>query len=284
MRPLRIRERLTNRESTSFKQYLTEISDIEMFKEGEELKCAIKAMNGDKGATNELVRRNLRFVISVAKQYQTANTTLEDLVNEGNIGLIMAAEKYKGGKGFRFITYAVFWIRKMILEYLAKNGRIVRLPSNKINGLSKLNQCISKLEQQLGRTVDISEVVAFSTSMSKTEVTELEAISTVRCESLDSIVGNGDGGTSLYEMVADNTFQPTDHLVTDADTKTQVAIILKSLKPRDREIIVSLYGLDGSTPMSLKNVAEQVGLTREMVRQIKQKSLDTLKMLHLATF
>jgi RNA polymerase primary sigma factor len=255
-----------------------------MFKEGEELKCAIKAMNGDKGATNELVRRNLRFVISVAKQYQTANTTLEDLVNEGNIGLIMAAEKYKGGKGFRFITYAVFWIRKMILEYLAKNGRIVRLPSNKINGLSKLNQCISKLEQQLGRTVDISEVVAFSTSMSKTEVTELEAISTVRCESLDSIVGNGDGGTSLYEMVADNTFQPTDHLVTDADTKTQVAIILKSLKPRDREIIVSLYGLDGSTPMSLKNVAEQVGLTREMVRQIKQKSLDTLKMLHLATF
>ncbi len=125
MRPLRITERLTNRESTSFKQYLTEISEIEVFKGEEEIECALRAMEGDKSAIDELVSRNLRFVISVAKQYQTANVTLEDLINEGNIGLIMAAYKYRVSTGFKFITYAVFWIRKMILEYLEARSYIL---------------------------------------------------------------------------------------------------------------------------------------------------------------
>ncbi len=283
MRVLRITNRITNRESNSFRQYLTEIADIEMFKGEEEAECSLRAMGGDKEAIDELVRRNLRFVVSVAKQYQAPNTTLEDLVNEGNIGLIMAAEKYKVGTGFKFITYAVFWIRKMILEYLAKNGRMVRLPSNKINGLSKLSQHVSKLEQQLGRTVDISEVIdAFGSTMTKDEVAELEAISMVHFESLDSSVNsnNGESSTSLYEMIADDTFQPTDHLITDSDTKTQVGIILNTLKPRDRQIMIALYGLDGSYPLTLKEVADQVGLTREMVRQIKEKSLRTLKNVH----
>lgn len=283
MRALRITNRITNRESNSFRQYLTEISDIEMFTAEEEEACALRAITGDRQAIDELVRRNLRFVVSIAKQYQTPNTPLEDLVNEGNIGLVMAAEKYNVNTGFKFITYAVFWIRKMILEYLAKNGRIVRLPSNKINGMSKLNQHVSKLEQQLGRAVDISEVIdTFGSSMSKDEIAQLEAISTVQFESLDSIISNSDSGTNLYEMIADTTFQPTDYLVTDNDTKLQVEIILKTLKPRDREIIVALYGLDGSAPLSLKEVADQVGLTREMVRQIRSKSLEKLKTTHFS--
>lgn len=282
MRNLRIHNRITNRETKSFKQYLDEISDIKMFTPEEEAECSIKAANGDRKAGDELIERNLRFVVSVAKQYETAYVNLEDLVNEGNIGLIMAAEKYRVSTGFKFITYAVFWIRKMILEYLAKNGRIIRLPANKISGLSKYNQQVSELEQKLGRNVEFGEMISeLGVDFSIEDIEEFEEIANFQLESLDNTITNGDNATNLYEMMADESFKPTDHLVSDSDLKIEINTVLETLKPRDREIIVLLFGLNGEPPLTLKEVGEKVGLTREMVRQIKQKSLEKLKLNYL---
>ena len=278
MKNIRITERFTKRETGSFKQYLNEIADIEMFTPAEEAECSLRAENGDKKAIDELVKRNLRFVVSVAKQYEAANAPLEDLVNEGNLGLIMAAQQYKVSTGFKFITYAVFWIRKMIMEYLAKNGRIVRLPSNKISGLSKLNQHIGELEQKLGRSVDLSEVIEeYGTKFSKEEISELENISMLSFESLDSAMDESEGGSNLYEIIENENASPSDHLITNQDLKKRIKNALGILKPRDRAIMVDLFGLEGNTPMSLKEVGEKVGLTREMVRQIREKSLKKLK-------
>lgn len=278
MKNIGITERFTNRDTNSFKQYLNEIAEIKMFTSTQEAECALKAENGDKIAIDELVKRNLRFVVSVAKQYETSNAPLEDLINEGNIGLIMAAQQYKTNTGFKFITYAVFWIRKMIMEYLAKNSRIVRLPSNKISGLSKLNQQISKLEQKLGRSVDLSEVIdEYGTKFSKEEISELENIAMLSFESLDSAINESEGGGSLYEIMVNENANPTDHLVNNSDIKKQIENILTTLKPRDKGIIIDLFGLNGSAPMSLKEVGDKVGLTREMVRQIREKSLKKLK-------
>ncbi len=278
MKALRISTKITNRETGSFKQYLSEIADIEMFTNEEEAICAQKAALGDKAAIDEMVRRNLRFVVSVAKQYEKPDAPLEDLVNEGNIGLIMAVETYRLNTGFKFITYAVHWIRKMILEYLAKNGRIVRLPSNKITGLNKYNQKAIQLEQRHGRTVDTSEIAKeLGKVMNINEVHELENIATMHFESLDSLVNENESSVSMYEMIADDSIRPTDHLITDADLKVRISRAMTVLKPRDRNIMISLFGLDGGTPMTLKEVGEQVGLTREMVRQIRERSLKTLK-------
>lgn len=278
MKTIRITERFTKRESGSFKQYLSEIAEIEMFTPAEEAECSLRAEKGDKAAIDELVRRNLRFVVSVAKQYETSNVSLEDLVNEGNIGLIMAAQQYKANTGFKFITYAVFWIRKMIMDYLAKNSRVVRLPSNKINGLSKLNQHISKLEQKLGRSVDLSEVIEeYGTKFSKEEISELENISMFSFESLDNAIDESEGGSTLYDIIVNDNANPSDHLIATQDLKKQIKNALTVLKPRDRVIMVDLFGLEGNTPMSLKEVGDKVGLTREMVRQIREKSLKKLK-------
>ena len=282
MKSIKITERFTKRESGSFKQYLTEISEIEMFTAAEEAACSLKAENGDKNAIDELVRRNLRFVVSVAKQYESSNILLEDLVNEGNIGLIMAAQQYKTNTGFKFITYAVFWIRKMIMEYLAKNGRIVRLPANKISGLSKLNRHVSELEQKLGRSVDLSEVIEeYGTKFSKEEISELENISMFNFESLDAAMNDSDGGNSLYDVIENDNAMPTDYLVMNEDVKKRIRNALTILKPRDRAIMIDLFGLEGGTPMNLKEVGEKVGLTREMIRQIRERSLEKLKEVYI---
>lgn len=282
MKNIRITERFTKRESDSFNRYLAEVAEIKVFTPAEELECSLRAEKGDKEAIDELVRRNLRFVVSVAKQYESANVSLEDLVNEGNIGLIMAAQQYKANTGFKFITYAVFWIRKMIMEYFAKNGRPVRLPSNKINGLSKLNQHIGELEQKLGRSVDLSEVIEqYGTKFSKEEISELESISMLSFESLDNAIDNSEGESNLYEIIEDENANPTDHLITTEDSKKRIKNALTILKPRDRVIMVDLFGLEGNTPMSLKEVGDKVGLTREMVRQIREKSLKKLKEVYI---
>ena len=278
MKSLRISERFTKRETESFKQYLNEIAEIEMFTPAQEAECALKAEAGDQKAIDELVKRNLRFVVSVAKQYETANTSLQDLVNEGSIGLIMAAQQFKVSTGFKFITYAVFWIRKMILEYLAKYGKIVRLPSNKINGLSKLNQHVTELEQKLGRTIDVSEIFGeCGSKFTEEEIAELQLLSTMSFESLDGAIDGCENNNTLYDIISDNTSKPTDHLVTSNDLKKQISAVLNTLKPRDRKIMVDLYGLDDKPALTLKDVSENLGLTRELVRQVKEKSLVKLR-------
>ena len=276
MKVFRVSERITSRETGTFKQYLNDIASIDMLNAAEEELYSIRASNGDKEAMDILVRANLRFVVSVAKQYETATLSLEDLVNEGNIGLIMAAEKYKIDTGFKFITYAVYWIRKMILEYLSKHGKLVRLPANKIASINKLNKRSDLMEQQLGREVDIAEIMSeYDAEMSDEDVNDLQRIATLSFESLDSPFDDSEVG-SRYDILADDSNEPTDHLLLNEDLKGQIGRAMKHLSERDKKIVTLLFGLDGSAPLTLKEVSEEVDLTREMVRQIKEKSLKRL--------
>ena len=277
MKVFRVQDRITSRETGTFKQYLNDIANIKPFTQAEEEACAMRAASGDKEAIDELVIRNLRFVVTVAKQYETATVSLEDLVNEGNIGLILAAEKYNLSTGFKFITYGVFWIRKLILEYLANHGKLVRLPSNKISNITKLNQKVIALEQKFGREVDITELENNADlGLSDEDMLDLQRISRIRFESFDSPLDSDEVG-SRYDVIADNNEKGADHIVIDTDLKNQINSVLNILKPRDKKIMVSLFGLDGSNPLTLKEVSEDVGLTREMVRQIKEKSLVKLR-------
>ncbi len=255
MKQIRITASLTNREAVSFKQYLKDIAEINLFTPEEEIVCTKKASSGDISAREELVRRNLRFVVSVAKLYVTSTNHIEDLVNEGNIGLIKAAEKFNPEMGVKFISYAVWWIQKIILEYLANNGRIVRLPVNKLNSMSKLEKKINYLEQRLSRTVDISEIIdEFGEEMSKENLELLDVLTTYSVDSLDREIGGDESGTTtLGDLISDDSaFKTTDILTIESDIKVEVSRVLKTLKPRDQRIIIALFGLDGNPPMTLK--------------------------------
>jgi RNA polymerase primary sigma factor len=281
MDAIRITNKITNRQSDAFKRYLNEISKIKRFATPEhEAECALRASMGDKAAFNELVERNLRFVVSVAKQYEVTDIALVDLVNEGNIGLIMAVEKYNPDTGFKFISYAVFYIRKWIREYLTNNGRPIRLPANKINSISKFKKKQMSLEQENGTFVDdfqVLEALAETEELSEKELSDLGKIMSMDINSLDGEVSPEESTTCLYEIIADENVQGSDHITNNSDAKIEVEILLKQLKPRDRLVMKMLFGLEGEAQMSLEKVGEKVGLTREMVRQIKKKSLNKLK-------
>jgi len=281
MRIIEIAKKNTFRESISFNQYLKEISRIDLLTIEEEVICTKKAKLGDKKAIDELVSKNLRFVISVAKQYANQGNQLEDLVNEGNIGLIIAAEKFNPEMGVKFISYAVWWIQKVIMDHLAKNGKIIRLPANKINNISILNKEIEKLEQKLGRSVDISEIITeFDYDVEDTHKFELlEMLNTNSVDSLDREISEDDNGsTTLNDLISDDyMFKPSDHLLLSVDIKTEISRIINKLKPRDKRVIEAIYGLDGSTPMTLHEIGLELDLSREMIRQIKMKSLVSLK-------
>lgn len=289
MKNLVISSKLTNRENLSFNQYLKDIASIQVLTPQKEALLAERASKGDKAAIDELVMRNLRFVVSVAKQYATAQTPLEDLVNEGNIGLIIAAEKFNPAMGFKFISYAVWWVRKIIMEHLSKHGRLVRLPANKINSLSKLDKEISELEQQLGRTVNIQEAIDILANSGKydsvsfkkksEEYEFLDVLSSYHMDSLDRDISGDDGnGTLLSDTISDDSiFKSADHNVNNTDIKNEINKVLDTLKPRDRKVMVALFGLDGSIPRTLKDVGDEIGVTREMVRQIKEKCLSKMR-------
>jgi RNA polymerase primary sigma factor len=289
MKQLTITTRLTNREDESFVRYLREISDIKVLTPPEEAVLTKKASEGDKDALDELVKRNLRFVVSVAKQYATPQNPVVDLVNEGNIGLIIAAQKFDPTSGYKFISYAVWWIRKLIMEHLTKNGRMIRIPSNKVNVLGKLDKQINQLEQKLGRNVSIREAVesfslddetmkmlsGFSDSLDDFEA--LSALSSYGMDSLDREINNDENSATLVDMVVNDTFEANDHNLLKEEMNKAIKQALSSLKFRDRQIMIALFGLDGSFPKTLKDVGDEFGITREMVRQIRQKSLATLK-------
>jgi RNA polymerase primary sigma factor len=289
MKQLTITTKLTNRENLSFVQYLREVSEIKVLTPEEEIVLTKKASKGDKQAIEELVKRNLRFVVSVAKQYATPQNPVEDLVNEGNIGLMIAAERFDPSTGFKFISYAVWWIRKIIMEHLSKNGRLIRLPANKINALSKLDKQINELEQKLGRSVSIREVMdnynvdvdvldALSNyGKSSSDLEALNMLSGYAMDSLDRELGHDEGGSTLGDNVVDDTFDTNDHNLLYDDMKIELNKVLDILKPRDRQVMVALFGLDGSIPRTLKDVGDEIGVTREMVRQIKEKSLIKLR-------
>lgn len=280
MKQFVINNRVTNRETESFKQYLKDIAEINLLSPEEEIICTNKAKTGDREAINELVRKNLRFVVSVAKKYESLANPLEDLVNEGNIGLIMAAERFKPEMGYKFITYAVWWIQKIIIEHITKNGRMIRLPANKLTSLSKLDNMVSDLEQQLCRNVDIQEIIdVFGDNITKEDFTLIDILGSYSMDSLDREISNDDGNHStLSDMLYDESdFKLSDNLMDDNDIKKQLNKVIDTLKPRDKRIMIAIYGLDGNPPMALKEVSDEIGISREMVRQVKEKSLVILK-------
>lgn len=286
MRNLKITTKVTNRDSNSLNQYLKSLSAIVLLTPEEEYELAKKSFNGDEKARLELVEANLRFVVSVAKHYASSNNPLSDLINEGNIGLIRAAQKFdpdninKNGKKIKFISYAVWWVRKIIMEHLSNNGRMVRLPANKIGGLSKLDKKVNELEQRECRSIDIKEVIEeFGGEISDVNLEFLDVLTTYSMDSLDRQIGDEDGGSALGDLISGEGYDDTDHLVNKLDVKLEVARLLNTLKDREKRIIEAYYGLDGNLPMTLAEIGAEEGInvTREMVRQIKEKSLKKLK-------
>lgn len=274
MRQLKISKQLTNRDSKSIDKYLSDVSKEEMVTPDEEVQLAIRIKQGDDEALNKLVNANLRFVISVAKQYQGHGLTLEDLIAEGNIGLITAAKRFDETKGFKFISYAVWWIRQSIMQAIAENSRVVRLPLNKVSAIQKISQAFAKLEQVYERTPSNEELSAVL-EVSAESITDLFSYSQKQI-SVDAPLLDGEDNSLLSVLENSNSNSPVEGLMKDS-LSTDIERVLVSLKPREAEVIRLSFGLGGGAPMTLEEIANKLSLTRERIRQIKEKSLRILK-------
>lgn len=273
MRQLKISQSITNRESASLQQYFTDIAKIPMVTPQEEVILTQKIRQGDQAALERLTSANLRFVVSVAKQYESSGLTLGDLINEGNLGLIKAAKRFDETKGFKFISYAVWWIRQSILQAINDHARMVRLPANKVGDLSKINKASSELEQHLERAATVEEIAEIL------EVTVEKVAGTLasasRHLSVDAPFSSEEENTLLD--VLQNPESNTDKYIMDDSLRTEISRSLKMLDSRDREIVELFFGLGGSQPLSLEEIGEKFNLTRERVRQIKDKALARLR-------
>jgi RNA polymerase primary sigma factor len=276
MRQLKITKQVTNRETASLDKYLQEISREDLITADEEVELARRIKSGDKRALERLTRANLRFVISVAKQYQNQGLTLSDLINEGNIGLIKAAQRFDETRGFKFISYAVWWIRQSILQALAEQARIVRLPLNKIGTINKINRAFSELEQKYERPPSAEELAEFL-EVSVEDIKQSLANSS-RHLSMDAPLSDDDeSSSSLYDILPnDELNNPEKNLVKDSLRK-DIERSLSTLTSRESEVVKMFYGLNGRYPLSLEEIGEQFDLTRERVRQIKEKAIRRLK-------
>jgi RNA polymerase primary sigma factor len=279
MRVLRINQKITSRDVSSLNKYLKEVSDIPKLTNEKEVELAEKAVNGDQKAANELIIGNLRFVISVAKQYATDKILLGDLINEGNIGLIRAIEKFDPTKGYKFISFSVWWIRKTIIEYMTNHGKIVRIPLNKVNDLSKLNKLVNKAEQESSYKVDLNQLIEENEKDFKsTDVSVLKLLGSFSVDSLDREVDTDEGNkTTALDLLADYGDENTDDLITQNDIKIEVNSVLNMLKPRDKKVMEMLFGIGEYRVMTLQEVGDELGLSKEMIRQIKNKSLNIMK-------
>ena len=274
MRQLKISKQLTNREITSLDKYLQEIGRLEMISPEEEVQLAQKIKQGDQKALDKLTKANLRFVVSVAKQYQNQGLSLPDLINEGNVGLIKAAQRFDETRGFKFISYAVWWIRQSILQALAEQSRIVRLPLNKIGSLNKINKEFARLEQEFERAPNHEEVAA-ALHISDQEVRD-SLRNSGKHTSMDAPIDN-DGDNTMYDfMKSEDVKTPESELMYES-LKTEVNRAISTLTPKEADILKMFFGLDGYTPMTLDEIGEKFDLTRERVRQIKEKAIRRLK-------
>lgn len=274
MRQLKISKQLTNREITSLDKYLQEIGRLEMISPEEEVQLAQKIKQGDQKALDKLTKANLRFVVSVAKQYQNQGMSLPDLINEGNVGLIKAAQRFDETRGFKFISYAVWWIRQSILQALAEQSRIVRLPLNKIGSLNKINKEFARLEQEFERAPNHEEVAA-ALHISDQEVRD-SLRNSGKHTSMDAPIDN-DGDNTMYDfMKSEDVKTPESELMYES-LKTEVNRAISTLTPKEADILKMFFGLDGYTPMTLDEIGEKFDLTRERVRQIKEKAIRRLK-------
>lgn len=273
MRQLKITQSITNRESQSLDKYLHEIGKVDLITAEEEVILAQKIREGDQAALERLTKTNLRFVVSVAKQYQNQGLTLGDLINEGNLGLIKAAKRFDETKGFKFISYAVWWIRQSILQAIAEQSRIVRLPLNQVGSLSKISKAFSRLEQEYEREPSPEELAdTLETTVDK--ITDTLSNSG-RHVSMDAPFVQGEENTLLD--VLENDDPNTDSNLIDESLSEEIKRSLSTLTEREREIIVLFFGLSTNHPLSLEEIGEKFNLTRERVRQIKDKALQRLR-------
>ena len=273
MRQLKITKSITNRESASLDKYLQEIGREELITVEEEVELAQRIRKGDQAALEKLTRANLRFVVSVAKQYQNQGLSLPDLINEGNLGLIKAAEKFDETRGFKFISYAVWWIRQSILQALAEQSRIVRLPLNQVGSLNKINKALSKFEQEHER-MPSSEELSEMIDVPKDKIADTLRVSG-RHVSVDAPFVEG-VDNSLLDVLVNNDSPSADRGLVNESLAKEIDRALCTLAVREREIVKSFFGI-GCQEMTLEEIGERFGLTRERVRQIKEKAIRKLK-------
>ncbi len=274
MRQLKISKQITNRESESLDKYLQEIGKVDLITSEEEVELAKRIREGDQIALEKLTKANLRFVVSVAKQYQNHGLTLGDLINEGNLGLIKAAQRFDETRGFKFISYAVWWIRQSIMQALAEQSRIVRLPLNRVGTLNKISKTFSDLEQKFQREPspeELAEVLDISTE----EVADTMKISG-RHVSMDAPFAQGEENGLLDVLENDSEGTPDSELMMES-LRREVKRALSTLTQRESEVIAYYFGLNGENPMTLEEIGEKFNLTRERVRQIKEKATRRLR-------
>lgn len=275
LRQLKITKSITNRESESLEKYLQEIGRVEMITAEEEVRLAKLIKTGDQNALDKLTKANLRFVVSVAKQYQNQGLSLSDLINEGNLGLIKAAQKFDETRGFKFISYGVWWIRQSIMQALAEQSRIVRLPLNKVGLTKRISRAYSQLEQEFERSPSLEELANYL----KVEIEEISATINVSARhiSMDSPLSEGEEGT-LIDVLENSNAESADKQIMFKDSlKQEIQRSLLALTPRQKEVICCFYGIGGDEPISLEDLGERYHLTRERVRQIKDKALKKLQ-------
>ena len=273
MRQLKITKSITNRESESLEKYLQEIGKEELLSTDEEVELAQRIRKGDRKALERLTKANLRFVVSVAKQYQNQGMSLPDLINEGNLGLIKAAEKFDETRGFKFISYAVWWIRQSILQAIAEQSRIVRVPLNQVGSVNKINRMLNKFEQENERrpsSVEISE----QTDIPQEKVDEAIMVNS-RHVSVDAPFVDGEDNSLLDVLVNDDAPMADRQLVIES-LRSEIDTVLKMLNERERNVITAFYGI-GQPEMTLDEIGNKFGLTRERVRQIKEKAIRRLR-------
>lgn len=275
MRQLRISKQITSRESQCLDKYLQEISKVDLISAEEEVSLAKRIKNGDQIALEKLTKANLRFVVSVAKQYQHQGLPLDDLINEGNLGLIKAAKKFDETRGFKFISYAVWWIRQTILQALADQVRMVRLPLNRVAMLTKISKANSEFEQRNRRAPTASEL-AEALGISASEVTD-SLLNSNRCISVNTPVSGRDDNSSLIDVIVNKSSQDPDQDLISSSLKVDVSTILSSLTMREADVIKAYFGFNGSPSLTLEEIGDKFGLTRERVRQIKERALRRLR-------
>ncbi|MDQ3393039.1 MAG: RNA polymerase sigma factor RpoD/SigA [Bacteroidota bacterium] len=274
MRQLKISKQITNRESQSLDKYLQEIGKVDLLTPDEEVELAKRIRDGDQMALEKLTKANLRFVVSVAKQYQNQGLSLGDLINEGNLGLIKAAQRFDETRGFKFISYAVWWIRQSILQALAEQSRIVRLPLNRVGSLNKISKTFSELEQKFEREPspdELAEVLDVTTS----EIVDTMKISG-RHVSMDAPFVQGEENSLLDVLENDSEDTPDSELMNDS-LRREVQRALSTLTQREADVIALYFGLNGEHSMTLEEIGEKFNLTRERVRQIKEKAIRRLR-------
>ena len=274
MRQLKITKQVTNRETASLDKYLQEIGKVDLITAEMEVELAQRIKAGDQIALEKLTKANLRFVVSVAKQYQNQGLTLPDLINEGNLGLIKAAKRFDETRGFKFISYAVWWIRQSILQALAEQSRIVRLPLNKIGSINKINKTYAFLEQAHER-VPSAEEIAKELDMTVSDVKE-SMKNSGRHVSMDAPLVEGED-SNLYDVLRSGESPNPDRVLMHESLRTEIERALETLTPREADVVRLYFGLGNQHPMTLEEIGETFDLTRERVRQIKEKAIRRLK-------